>query len=73
MICAGWQKQGHAGHVVPRTYRSKVGLIDLRKRKNGQRKKKESEKKKNEREERKERRLKKRRKEKEKEKIGKEL
>ena len=36
----GWQKQGHAGHVVPRTYRSKVGLIDLRKRKKGQRKKK---------------------------------
>ena len=29
----GWQKQGHAGHDVPRTYRLKVRLIDLRKRK----------------------------------------
>ena len=36
----GWQKQGHAGHVVPWTYRPKVGLIDLRKRKKKRAKKK---------------------------------
>ena len=54
----GWQKQGHAGHVVPRTYRSKVGLIDLRERK---RKKKEKKR------EREKERKKERKKEKEKE------
>ena len=50
VVSAGWQKQGHAGHVVPRTNRSKVGLIDLRKRKKRKRKKKERKKKKKERE-----------------------
>ena len=27
--CAGWQKQGHTWHIVPRNHSSKVGLIDL--------------------------------------------
>ena len=26
---AGWQKQGHTWHIVPRNYSTKVGLIDL--------------------------------------------
>ena len=29
MSMAGWQKQGHTWHIVPRNYSSKVGLIDL--------------------------------------------
>ena len=44
--CPGWQKQGHAGHVVPRTYRSKVGLIDVRIRKKRAKKKKKGKRKK---------------------------
>ena len=26
---AGWQKQGHTWHIVPRNYSTKIGLIDL--------------------------------------------
>ena len=28
-VLAGWQKQGHTWHIVPRNYSTKVGLIDL--------------------------------------------
>ena len=63
---AGWQKQGHAGHVVPRTYRSKVGLIDLRKKKKRAKNKKKEKRKKMKGKREKTRRLKKRRKESEK-------
>ena len=40
---SGWQNQGHMGHIVPRTYSVKVGLIALEKE--GKKKKKRKRKK----------------------------
>ena len=58
----GCQNQGHMGHIVPRTYTEKVGLIDLKEGKKGAEKKKKGEKRKKWRKKKKRRKNKKRRK-----------
>ena len=40
---AGWQNQGYACYIVTRTYTEKVGLIDWRIGKRGEKRKKERE------------------------------
>jgi len=58
----GWQNQGYAWYIVPRTYTEKVGLIDWRiEGKRGRREKKRKEKKEKKREKKRKREKKKKR------------
>ena len=60
----GWQNQGYAWYIVPRTYTEKVGLIDWRIE--GKRGRRERKRKKEKRKEKKEKKREKKRKEREK-------